>query len=60
MAISDILNNFNEVTKYKHSSHKIDVYLFFKQRSSSIAILAANRFHMKVLCRDLSFTESEL
>ncbi len=59
MAISDTLNNPSATAKFKESSQKIDGYPAVKQGSSATAILVADRFQVKVLSRDPSFTESD-
>ncbi len=59
MAISDILNNPSAVDKFKNSTEKIAGYPAVNQGSTGTAILVEDRFQVKVLSRDPSFTESD-
>jgi hypothetical protein len=59
MAISDTLNNPVATAKFKESTFKIGGYPAVNQGSTATAILVNNRFQVKVLSRDQSFSESE-
>lgn len=59
MAISDTLNNPSAVNKFKNSSETIAGYPAVSQGSTGTAILVGDRFQVKVLSRDASFTESD-
>lgn len=59
MAISDTLNNPSATAKFKESSQKIGGYPAVNQGSTATAVLVADRFQVKVLSRDPSFTESD-
>jgi hypothetical protein len=59
MAISDTLNNPDAVQKFANSSETIGGYPAVKQGSQGTAVLVNNRFQVKVMSRDASFTESD-
>ncbi len=59
MAISDTINNPSAVNKFKDSTEKIAGYPAVNQGSNATAILVKDRFQVKVLSRDPSFTESD-
>ncbi len=59
MAISDTINNPSAVNKFKDSTEKIAGYPAVNQGSKATAILVKDRFQVKVLSRDPSFTESD-
>ena len=59
MAISDTLNNPSAVNKFKNSTETIAGYPAVNQGSNATAILVKDRFQVKVLSRDPSFTESD-
>ena len=59
LAISDTLNNPSAVKKFKQSTETIGGYPAVKQGSTGTAILVGDRFQVKVLSRDDSFTEAD-
>ncbi|HHP7230634.1 MAG TPA: hypothetical protein ACFCUY_07220 [Xenococcaceae cyanobacterium] len=59
MAISDTLNNPSAVDKFSNSTEKIAGYPAVNQGNNATAVLVKNRFQVKVLSRDPSFTESD-
>ncbi|MDJ0577243.1 MAG: hypothetical protein QNJ65_19055 [Xenococcaceae cyanobacterium MO_234.B1] len=59
MAISDTINNPSAVNKFKNSTETIAGYPAVNQGSNATAILVKDRFQVKVLSRDPSFTESD-
>jgi hypothetical protein len=59
MAISDTANNPSAVEKFKQSSIEIGGYPAVKQGSNGTAVLVNNRYQVKVMSRDPSFTESD-
>ncbi len=59
MAISDTINNPSAVNKFKDSTETIAGYPAVNQGSNATAILVKDRFQVKVLSRDPSFTESD-
>ena len=59
MAISDTLNNPSAVNKFKNSTETIAGYPAVSQGKTATAILVGNRFQVKVLSRDPSFTASD-
>lgn len=59
MAISDIRNNPTAADKFKASTEKIKGYPSVQQGSSATAVLVADRFQVKVLSRDPSFSQSD-
>ncbi len=59
MAISDTLNNPSAVNKFKNSTETIAGYPAVNQGKTATAILVGNRFQVKVLSRDPSFTASD-
>ena len=59
MAISDTLNNPSAANKFKNSTETIAGYPAVSQGKTGTAILVGNRFQVKVLSRDPSFTESD-
>ena len=59
MAISDTINNPSAVNKFNNSTEKIAGYPAVNQGSNATAILVKDRFQVKVLSRDPSFTESD-
>lgn len=59
MAISDTLNNPGAIQKFEKSTEKIAGYPAVQQGSQATAILVNNRYQVKVLSRDPSFTASD-
>ena len=59
MSISDVLNNPTAVDKFKNSSDNIGGYPAVKQGNTGTAVLVDDRFQVKVLSRDPSFTEND-
>ncbi|MEM8779352.1 MAG: hypothetical protein AAGF26_10880 [Cyanobacteria bacterium P01_G01_bin.49] len=59
MAITDTLNNPSALTKFEKSSQKVGTYPAVDQGSTGTAVLVADRFQVKVLSRDPSFTQSD-
>lgn len=59
MAISDTLNNPTAIQKFDQSTENIAGYPAVQQGSQGTAILVNNRYQVKVLSRDLSFTKSD-
>ena len=59
LAISDTLNNPSAVNKFKQSTETIGGYPAVNQGSTGTAILVGDRFQVKVLSRDDSFTEAD-
>ena len=59
LTISDILNNPKAANKFKESQEEIAGYPAAKQGTSGTTVLVAERFQVKVLSVDESFTESD-
>jgi hypothetical protein len=59
MAISDTANNVSATQKFKQSSKTISGYPAVNQGSTGTAVLVGDRYQVKVLSRDPSFTESD-
>lgn len=59
LAISDTLNNPGAVSKFKQSTTNISGYPAVNQGSTGTAILVGDRFQVKILSRDDSFTEAD-
>lgn len=59
MAISDTANNTSAIEKFQQSSQKIGGYPAVQQGSTATAVLVNNRYQVKVLSRDSSFTPSD-
>lgn len=59
MAISDTLNNTSATAKFKTSTSKIDGYPAVNQGSTGTAVLVGDRYQVKVLSRDDSFTKED-
>ncbi|ACK70508.1 conserved hypothetical protein [Gloeothece citriformis PCC 7424] len=59
MAISDTLNNPSATQKFEQSSEKIAGYPAVQQGSQATAILVNDRYQVKVLSRDPSFTADD-
>ncbi|WP_013322092.1 hypothetical protein [Gloeothece verrucosa] len=59
MAISDTLNNPTAIKKFEQSTEKIAGYPAVQQGSQATAILVNNRYQVKVLSRDPSFTRED-
>lgn len=59
LAISDTLNNPSALKKFENSSQKIAGYPAVSQGSQGTAVLVGDRFQVKVLSRDPSFSESD-
>lgn len=59
MAISDTVNNPSAADKFQSSTMTILGYPAVQQGSMATAVLVNDRFQVKVLSRDASFTESD-
>lgn len=59
LSISDTLNNPSAISKFEQSSDKINGYPAVNQGSTGTAVLVGDRFQVKVLSRDPSFTEGD-
>jgi len=59
LSISDTLNNPSANSKFEQSNQKIGGYPAVNQGSTGTAVLVADRFQVKVLSRDPSFTEGD-
>ena len=59
MSISDTLNSPNALNKFRSASKTIAGYPAVSQGKTGTAILVGDRFQVKVLSRDASFTESD-
>jgi hypothetical protein len=59
LAVSDTLNNPTATSKFQNSQEKIQGYPVIAQGSTGTAVLVANRYQVKILSRDASFTESD-
>ena len=59
LSISDTISNPSAADKFKKGSEKIGGYLAVDQGSTGTAVLVGDRFQVKVLSRDPSFTESD-
>jgi hypothetical protein len=59
MAISDTANNPTAAEKFQKSTEKIGGYPAVQQGSTGTAVLVNNRYQVKVLSRDPSFTASD-
>ena len=59
LAISDILNNPSAAKKFEKSSQKIGGYPAVSQGKTGTAVLVGDRFQVKVLSRDSSFSEGD-
>ncbi len=59
LAISDILNNPSAAKKFEKSSQKIKGYPAVSQGKTGTAVLVGDRFQVKVLSRDSSFSEGD-
>ena len=59
MAISDTLNNPTAKKKFQNSADQIQNYPTVSQGKTGTAVLVNDRFQVKVLSRDSSFTESD-
>ncbi len=59
MAISDTLNNPTARKKFQNSTDEINGYPAISQGKSATAVLIDDRFQVKVLSRNSSFTESD-
>lgn len=59
MSISDILNNPSAAAKFKGSAKSIGGYPSVSQGSTGTAILVNDRYQVKVLSRDASFTAKD-
>jgi hypothetical protein len=57
LAISDIANNPQAAEKFKSTTRSIEGYPLVDQGSTASALLVANRYQVKVLSRDASFTK---
>ncbi|MEG3438047.1 hypothetical protein V0288_13045 [Pannus brasiliensis CCIBt3594] len=59
LAISDIRNNPTAATKFQNSSKKIQGFPAIEQGATATAVLVDDRYQVKVLSRDPSFTASD-
>ncbi len=59
MAISDTLNTPNAAAKFQQSTAKIGGFPSVQQGSTATAVLVADRYQVKVLSRDPSFSASD-
>ena len=59
MAISDTLNNPTAKKKFQNSTDNIQNYPTVNQGKTGTAVLVNDRFQVKVLSRDSSFTEND-
>jgi hypothetical protein len=59
MSISDARNNPSAIDKFKASTAKIKGYPSVNQGTTGTAVLVDDRFQVKVLSRDSSFTDSD-
>ena len=59
IAVSDTLNNPSAKKKFQNSSNKIKGYPAVSQGKTATAVLVGDRFQVKVLSRNSSFTESD-
>ncbi len=59
MSISDTKNNPTAVDKFKQSNKNIGGYPAVKQGDTATALLVNNRFQVKVMSREKSFTEND-
>ena len=59
LAISDTLNNPAAQKKFQNSSNNIKGYPAVSQGKTATAVLVGDRFQVKVLSRDSTFTESD-
>ncbi len=59
MAISDILNNPSAAQKFQSSTLKVAGYPALQQGATATALLVADRYQVKVLSRDPSFTAKD-
>lgn len=59
MSISDTINNPTAKNKFANSQKTIKGYPLVEQGTTASAVLVADRFQVKVLSRDSSFTASE-
>lgn len=58
IAISDVANNPQAADKFKTSTKKIGGFPAVDQGSTATAVLVGERFQVKVLSRDASFTKA--
>ena len=59
MAISDTVNNPSARKKFENSTNEIKGYPTVSQGKTATAVLVDDRFQVKVLSRNSSFTESD-
>lgn len=59
LSISDTISNPSALNKFQNSSDTIDGYPSVQQGSTGTAVLVNDRYQVKVLSRDPSFTESD-
>lgn len=59
LAISDIRNNPSAATKFQNSTQKINGFPAIEQGATATAVLVDDRFQVKVLSRDPSFTADD-
>lgn len=59
MAISDTLNNPTAKKKFQNSTNQLKGYPTVSQGKTGTAVLVGDRFQVKVLSRNSSFTESD-
>ncbi|MGK7897920.1 MAG: hypothetical protein AB4372_30955 [Xenococcus sp. (in: cyanobacteria)] len=59
MAISDTLNNPTAKKKFQNSTNQIKGYPVVSQGKTGTAVLVGDRFQVKVLSRNSSFTEND-
>jgi hypothetical protein len=59
MSVSDIKNNLAAANKFDGSTEKIAGYPSVQQGNTGTAVLVADRYQVKVLSRDPSFTKDD-
>jgi hypothetical protein len=59
ISISDTVNNPSAVAKFKLSQDKVSGYPAVSQGGTATAVLVNERYQVKVLSRDPSFTEAD-
>jgi hypothetical protein len=59
LSISDTLSNPGALDKFKTTTDKIKGYPAIKQGNNSTAVLVKERFQVKAVSRDQSFTDSD-
>jgi hypothetical protein len=59
LSVTDTANNPSAVEKFKSSSQKIGGYPAVDQGSTATAVLVANRFQVKAISKDPSFSKAD-